>query len=713
MEIQTILSKYKNETKSYTKKERVDGKYPKIWYHDIVCTFDIETSSFYMNEKKQAIMYIWMMSVNGDVIFGRTWDQFKAVIYTIAEEMQTDFFNRFAIYVHNLAYEFQFINRLFDWETVFALDERKPVKALMTNGIELKCSYIASSSALRNLHTQITKHKIKKMDGDLDYNLIRTSDTELTEKEIGYCTNDVLVPTYYIQEKMEESGGMAHMKLTNTSHVRDYVRSKCLPDGKDAESKKKRKKYTELMQLLILTPDEYKLLKRSFAGGFTHTSAHTSGKMLKDLKSLDFASSYPAVILSEKFPMGRGELTELTSIEYMRKLSKNFGLVFDVEFKNIEVRDDVFDCYWSESKCYESFKTRVDNGRIVSADAITTTMTEIDFEIMAKCYTWSEVRFGTCYRYFKDYLPKDFLEAVLYFYEGKTTLKGIEDQAVLYNMLKGMLNSCYGMMVTDIVRDDITFAYDTWSSETPDLYKKIDMYNNSSGRFLFYPWGVYVTAYARRNLWTGILEFGSDYHYSDTDSLKVTNIDKHMDYINKYNDDLKYRLRSMCDYRKIDEKKLHPKNIKGEERWIGIWDDDGDYSYFKALGAKRYMYCDKWDNSMHLTIAGVAKSGMGYLCTEFGEGYEEKSNYFATNVEAVFDAFTDNLIFPRGSAGKNTHTYIDEPIEGVIEDYQGHVTTYSEESCVHMEPVGYELTISDEYVTLLTELFRKDGSIHG
>ena len=98
-----------------------------------------------------------------------------------------------------------------------------------------------------------------------------------------------------------------------------------------------------------------------------------------------------------------------------------------------------------------------------------------------------------------------------------------------------MLNSCYGMAVTDIVRPEIIYTDDWQDPLLPNLEKSIEDYNKSRSRFLFYPWGVWVTAYARRNLFTGICEFGSDYIYSDTDSIKVINISAHMDYINSYN----------------------------------------------------------------------------------------------------------------------------------------------------------------------------------
>ena len=262
-------------------------------YYNIVCAFDIETTSFSNQlDEKCTIMYCWQMAINGRVIFGRTWDEFIKVINRL-----TEFFNlysgrRLIMYVHNLAFEFQFIRKRLEWESVFSIETRKPLYALTTGGIEFRDSYLLSGYSLAKLGDNLQKYKVKKLVGDLDYSKIRHSKTPMTEKEIAYCENDVLVVSAYIQEEIEKAGNITRLPLTKTGYVRNYCRSKCFyGDDRHKTSTKTYQKYRELILNLHLTGDEYKQLKRAFQGGFTHAAARFSGKVEKNVDSIDFTSS--------------------------------------------------------------------------------------------------------------------------------------------------------------------------------------------------------------------------------------------------------------------------------------------------------------------------------------------------------------------------------------------------------------------------------------
>lgn len=246
------------------------------------------------------------------------------------------------------------------------------------------------------------------------------------------------------------------------------------------------------------------------------------------------------------------------------------------------------------------------------------------------------------------------------------------------------------MTCTDIVRPENVFDGD-WSVKLPDLDKMIAKYNKSSTRFLYYPWGVAVTSYARRNLFSGILEFKEDYCYSDTDSIKVLNAEKHKTYIDNYNKWIIDRLKRACDYHGIDYSLIEPETIKGVKKPLGVWDFDGHYKRFKTLGAKRYMV--EYDSGeINITVSGLnKKAAVPYLLDKYGK-------------EHVFDAFTNNLYIPPEHTGKMTHTYIDEPREGYLTDYNGVTAHYREESAVHLSKQDYSLSISREYADYLSSI---------
>lgn len=665
----------------------------KLTYYNIECSFDIETNSTYHKGEKVAFMYIWAFGIADLKIYGRTWEEFQALMELISEIFELEKDKRILCYIHNFSFEFQFMRKYFEWTEVFAISERKPIKALTNLGIEFRDSYILSGFSLAKTAENLSSHTIEKMTGDLDYSLIRTKDTPMNEEEMKYVENDIVIILYYINEQIEQYGDLHKVPLTNTGRVRKYVERNCYYTNTNhrKSSRGKYHRYRKLMQSLTLTTSDYMIAKQSFQGGFTHANSHYTGQTLENVTSIDFTSSYPAVMLAELFPMSKAEYVEVKDTNHFLELLKTYHVIFEATFTNIQTTIEQ-ENYLSESKCRDIEKPIINNGRIFRADKLTTTITEIDFSIIRKAYNWDSFNISNVHIFQKGYLPKSIIESVLELYKGKTELKGVEGKEVEYGLAKGMLNSVYGMSVTDIVRDETDYINDEWESTPPLIGNEIEKYNDKKNRFLFYIWGVYITAYARRNLWTGILNMGDDYVYSDTDSIKLLNYEKHLPYIEKYNEVIIKKMELMCEYYKLDVNDLKPKNIQGIEKPIGVWDFEGTAEKFKTLGAKRYLTLK--DNKLELTVAGLSKkNGLEYMIEQCGGNYHK-----------VFDYFNDELYIPAERTGKMTHTYIDDSITFIATDYLGNSTEVTTHSGVHLESVDFTLSLSKQYANFIKQV---------
>lgn len=678
----------------------------KITYINVPASFDIETSSFYESKnldskEKRAIMYEWTFAIYGYVTYGRDWESFINFYYDLADILKTQYDYRLIVYVHNLSFEFQFIRKRLNWCKSFALEERKIVQAVTDEGIEFRCSYKLSGYSLEMLGKQLTKYKVEKMVGDLDYSLIRNSLTPMTEKEMNYCFNDCLVVNSYIQELIERENGIQNIPLTKTGFVRRLCRNACLYDNDDKYNTKF-KRYRKLMSSLTLDVETYQQLKRAFAGGFTHTSTFYTFDTVYNVKSYDFTSSYPYVMVSEKFPMSRFEKIDKLDKQSFNNYLKTKCCLFDIEIEDLEPKID-YENYISKSHCYKLQEAEENNGRIVSAKHLIMSITELDYMIIKKFYKWKSHKIYNFRVAEKAYLPSDLIKAILELYKRKTELKDLAGKEVEYLISKENINAVFGMCVTDICRDEIFYENGEWSKNKPDLNEMIMKYNKSIKRFLNYAWGVWITAYARFNLFTGIYQFGEDYIYSDTDSLKVLNYEKHIDYINKYNKLVINKLEQSAKYNGFNIEDTRPRNVKGEIKQLGIWNDEGIYTRFKALGAKRYMV--EKDEKIELTVSGLnKKKAMPYLLDKYGD--------------RVFEEFKNDMYIPStylkngneiSATGKQTHTYIDTQTNGVVIDYLGNECEYEELSSIHLEPTDYSLSITDRYVDFALKIKKEYG----
>ena len=714
-----------NVLKSVVDRARDKINYRKKQYYNIPCAFDIETTSTQINGHKCAFMYAWVLNINGTSIIGRTWEEFEYCLETIHKKLYTNPERIFVIYVHNLAFEMAFISRRFEWEKVFSVDTRKPIYARDGRGIEFRCSYLLSGYKLAKVADNLQTFKIRKLVGDLDYSKVRHSGTYLSQKEIRYIINDGRIVVAYISEEIERNGNIAKIPLTKTGYVRQACRRNCFST---THREKWGKVYRARMKQLTLTLDEYDLLKEAFAGGFVHCNPFYTNKNLYNVKSFDFTSSYPTVMVAEKFPMGTGEKVIIKSKQDFEYNIKNYCCVFEVKFTGVHSRV-MFDNPISASKCRNIVNCVLNNGRIVSADSFTISLTNVDFNVYKKFYTWKSMTIGKFYRYKADYLPREFVDSILTFYEDKTKLKGVQGMEAEYLHQKENVNSCYGMCVTDILRDLVVmdgqewivdrhgygvqpttgmdekeiqkifakhpdYKLSLWSLSAANREKEIDKYNKNPQRFLFYAWGIFVTAYARRNILSGVLACGNDYIYSDTDSIKILNADKHANYFKAYNDDISKRLEKACIYHGFSIDRVKPKTIKGKTKPLGIWDDDGDYLIFRTCGAKRYIYLsDDYDDktgkvtrNLHITIAGSNKEKTAeYLKNTYGKYY-------------AFYKFDNNMCIPAGASGRQSSYYIDFATHGDVTDYQGVKGSFDEKSSVHIEQTEYNMSITDAYI---------------
>lgn len=724
---------------------------------NVPAAFDIETSSFMENGQKRAIMYIWQFGIGDMVTYGRTWQQFLNLCSNIQNILNLDVPNshrKMLVFVHNLPYEFQWIRRLFPWDKVFLIDRRKPAYAV-TGGIEFRCSLkLSGGRSLEEVGKELLWHDVRKLKGDLDYSLLRTEKTPLTEKEMAYCENDIRVLCAYIEEKIKQDGDITKIPLTNTSYVRRLVKDECF---------RRWKTFKPLIEKLKLTPGCYEMLRRAYRGGAVHCSPRfasmfnavdrenpfdknapinreTRRTFVRNVASFDFASSYPAVACLCYFPMGAP--VEIPYEEANANLDyylQNYCCLFDWTVWDLRPRYDKdrgeltdYEAPLSASKCWNDrpeysndvytrrgyFGERISNGRIVRATRVNTTITELDYETYSDFYEWSgekeEVRNLVIFE--RGRLPKQIVNAILDLYETKTKLKGIDSKKLEYMIAKNMLNAIYGMMVTNIVREIL--KYDSGSDtflkpESPDLESEIDKYNKKRGRVLYYPWGVWITSHARNRLYKGIYACGRDYVYSDTDSIKIMNALRHMGFILSYNSNIREQIRQAAKYYHQPISRFMPKDKKGKEHPIGVWDFDAYYKRFKSIGAKRYIVeeyplgaknrlkRELDETSYELTVAGTSKR----LALEFLADFQPPKDIEIKGTALPkryckrdpFTVFHDGTEIPKSKSGRLALSYIDAETEGMVQDYNGVWCHYHEMSSVHMEPTTYSLGLSNDF----------------
>lgn len=661
---------------------------------DDIFTFDVETTSAWLNENGSVIRYhagkdadywneliplslcyIWQFSYNSTVYYGRELSDFLHVLNDLPKKENV------IIWVHNLSYEFQFLINILTWEKVFARSAHKPIYAISKEypNITFRCSYMLTRLSLADWGLQIG---LPKMVGDLDYEKIRTPKTPLSSKEMGYCARDCEVVYHGILDYLKRYIYQDKIPLTQTGTVRQEVKRRLRGNPYYMRAVKK---------LLPRNAKEYKILQKVFAGGYTHANRIYAGEVVRGhVEHYDFVSSYPTVMVCEKFPCtpwtytGDKKIPDPSTYE-------DYAYLIKIKFYGLQCQ--TCNTYIQGSKCVGKRLTW-DNGRVMAADECELWITEQDFLTIRDSYTWEHEEVTKVYKSAKDYLPKEFINYILDLYENKTKLKNVEGMEDIYLQSKQYINSMFGMMVTAIVQSDVNFFSDgSWSMTnlTEEIVNNYlsDIKSSPAWKaqyFLSYSWGCWVTAYARRNLWKCLLYCDIDSLYSDTDSIFVLG---HYDFT-WYNEEVTEKLRKVCEVAGIDFVRTRPKTPKGKEKPLGIFDREDDCTEFITLGAKRYCERRAGDGKLHLTVSGINKNAVHIL-------HDDIRN------------FKDGLNFDKDfpTVNKKLSTYLNEMPPVVWPDGYKSTCHFG----INMRRTGYKLTVTDEYKKLIDYFDKLDEHV--
>lgn len=658
-------------------------KNKKTYYINEPCSLDIETTSFYHNNEKRACMYVAGFCIFGEVFYFRKWEELADIIRILSQFFLLHSSKKLVCYVHNLPYEFQFMRGHFSLNDVFARFERKPISAVLNDVVELRCSYILSGLSLEKVAENLPKsYGLKKLVGNLDYEKIRHHETILSEKELQYLEYDCLIVYCFIKEEIyKNDDNIAKIPLTKTGYVRRFVRDNL------KTNKTEWKKYSSYLFFNFPDYECYCLLSKAFMGGYTHANHIWVDKVVYNVHSIDFTSSYPARFVLNKFPMTKFRKIKVKSKKGFYNLLNKYCCVFEIAFENLRAKTPHHIISASKSQTVNAI---FDNGRVVKADKIVTLCTEQDFFLYEKFYEWDKMY---CYEVWysqPDYLPKPIIESVLQLFAEKTQLKGVKGKEEEYQVSKGLLNGIYGMMVTQVVNNEIDYSEDDWKTIETDGQEKLDQEKNSWSKFLLYQWGVWITAYSRSALLNAVLEIGDDVIYCDTDSIKFRHNDNFdfEKYVENYNKKIRDEMLKNCKELNISINPIQT-DIQGKSTCLGEWTIEEDYDKFKTLGAKRYAY--EIDGKFNLTVSGIKKKpAVKYLLQQSQE--QKKS---------VFSLFSTGMYIPADHTGKMTHSYIDEPYMCELTDYQGNTATVSEFCSIHLEKQDYSMTMSEEFLEFL------------
>ena len=567
-------------------------------YLPLYSGFDIETTNVITDKYKSAFMYHWQFILASDeigfVYLGRVWDTFKDLYYRIVEFYRLGAQRKLLVWDSNLGFEFQFLRRRFLWdeENFFAREERHPLAAPTVDGWDFREALSISGGSLAQLAKDYTT--TQKLKGDLDYTVMRSSKTPLTETEKDYCINDVAILaewSSFIFDKYIYPD--KKIPLTKTGLLRSEVRNEL----KELLGYQGFKDYKQLVKNAFPDCDTYQYWFRwLFRGGYVHSNIVNTGYTIYGAIGEDETSAYPAWMNFGYYP--GTPFVARYDLENFEQYVKDKCCIITVKFTGIQRLTSI--SYESKHKCLELVDALIDNGRVAAAAEMKVVLTELDYQLYKKLYKWERIEVICLWTSDKIRLPKFILNVLNRHYLNKAKMKkaGLSGTPE-YAIEKSGVNAAYGLMVTRMELDSVKYSnnLENWQIEENNL----DFEEEKSKQILLPQWGIWVTAHARWALFQPgfkiIEELGADYIiYNDTDSYKCRKHPRVLAIFEEYN--------------KWIAKKIQAAGLTDPAfDDLGMFDlESPNITRIKTLGAKRYL--TEENGKIKATVAGMPKNAI-------------------------------------------------------------------------------------------------------
>lgn len=640
-------------------------------------------------------VYQWAIKFGGLYVYGRRPSELIEFMQKCAEYYGLSDDKKILIYIHNAAYDMQYLKlfiREYDKSADFLAVDSHAIIQCDIIGFRILCSYKLTNMSLAALSDNYANTYCKAV-GEIDYNIVRYQDTPLTDSDWFYMFSDVAAQDDGIKGylKMQGYKYACNAPITSTGFVRANCRKAAKQDdnwrGEFAASR--------------LDLEQYNLCRQCFMGGVCIASFTYAGKTIRTdkLRHKDFTSRYPATQELEYMPVGAPSwYGNIETMQELENLCNEYCCVFVLTLDNVHIKKGVTAPCIPSSKCIHKENELKLNGKIVYADTLTIVVCELDWLWIKRQYDFDAIAVDKMLIFERGEMP-DWLKCEVFeYFKNKCTLKGVND--LLYAKSKNMLNSVYGMTATAIIRDeyrmDGNFILTKQNKDENDNENALNRYYRSYNNFMPYQYAIWTTAHSRAALYTMITMTGDiedsddledktdvykNFLYCDTDSVFYIETEFNKERMEKYAADCRQKAINAGAY--VDNK------------YLGEPTDEPPLNAFRAIHSKCYAMEERSKNGdyeLNVVIAGIPKKATKWI---------DGKPVLKTNAQELgnIDNLKDGFIFEH--CGGTRCVYNERPIETI--DINGHMTEIASSAVI--ENISKEIsdtmyTVGKDYTPL-------------